>query len=251
MKKMIILLAAAASVMAFTACTAKPVEQESDIQGAVKEAAEAVKEAAETVKNTVPSDEPAPGVEEVYDEGEAHGWTAAEDNSITGTRASMFEDAKELLQHENEPVAYLAIQEPDELNHCYLTKEAKEDGSLKYRLVYVHDEHGEWVGILQADDLFDPEGGLAGGWTAVEGDAAKEGLDAFEKTSKSYSEKTLTAIQTLGSQVVAGTNYKILCKASSGQSAGFVLVTVYKDLAGNCEITSLENVSIMSDMEVI
>lgn len=244
MKKMIILLFCAASVMAFTACTAKPAEQESNIPGAVKEAAE-------MVKNPIASDEPAPEVEEEYDEGETHGWMLAEDNSVAGTRASMFEDAKELLQHENEPVAYLAVQEPDELNHCYLTKEAKDDGSIKYRLVYVHDEHGEWVGILQADDLFDPAGGLAGGWTAVEGDAAKEGLEAFEKTSKSYSGKNLTAIQTLGSQIVAGTNYKILCKASSGPRTGFVLATVYKDLAGNCEITGIESVSIMSSVEVI
>jgi hypothetical protein len=53
----------------------------------------------------------------------------------------------------------------------------------------------------------------------------------------------------VGSQIVSGTNHAILCKtmpSASGKDtkSSLVLVYVYEDLQGNCEITSAEDVKL-------
>ena len=44
-------------------------------------------------------------------------------------------------------------------------------------------------------------------------------------------------IYDLGTQVVAGTNYKLLCKGVKSGKAFVCIATVYADLDGNAEIT--------------
>ena len=71
----------------------------------------------------------------------------------------------------------------------------------------------------------------------------------INKASESLTGSYYEPIAYIGSQVVAGTNHAILCKTMpsvSGQetNSSLVLVYVYEDLQGNCEITDTEDIKI-------
>ena len=58
-----------------------------------------------------------------------------------------------------------------------------------------------------------------------------------------------TPVLLLGTQVVAGTNHAILCKstpsvAELNGATTYVLVYVYEDLQGNCEITETTDIEL-------
>ncbi len=64
-------------------------------------------------------------------------------------------------------------------------------------------------------------------------DKAMEGLTGVDYVQKLY----------IGSQVVAGTNYYFLCKATvvyPGSKPYWTIVSVYEDLEGNCTINDIE-----------
>lgn len=78
---------------------------------------------------------------------------------------------------------------------------------------------------------------LAG--TALPGDAQT----AFDKVMESIDGATYEPIALLGTQVVSGTNYAVLCKVTPVVTDGtsdLAVVTVYADLNGNAEIMSAE-----------
>ena len=79
-----------------------------------------------------------------------------------------------------------------------------------------------------------------GGWTlpeSVEGTMSNEAGEAFEKAAKEYKDEELTGIRELGSQIVAGTNYMMLCE--NGDRSQWKVAVVYADLEGNAEITNV------------
>lgn len=88
-----------------------------------------------------------------------------------------------------------------------------------------------------------------GGWTLTEEEAvipadAKEALDAALNgmTGVGY-----TPVAYLGSQVVAGTNYAFLCKATvitREPVTKLVRLTVYRDLSGAASVTAVEDVAL-------
>ena len=58
-----------------------------------------------------------------------------------------------------------------------------------------------------------------------------------------------TPIALLGTQVVAGTNYQVLCAAEvvvPDAETEYVVVTIYEDLEGNVEITDIEDLPVES-----
>ena len=70
-------------------------------------------------------------------------------------------------------------------------------------------------------------------------------MKAFEKATNGLTGYSYEVISVLGSQVVAGTNYAVLCfeKASTASSeTKLSIVTVYEDLEGHAEILSTEEV---------
>ena len=81
----------------------------------------------------------------------------------------------------------------------------------------------------------------AGGWTAPDSPVVtKEVRAALEKACEKLTGATYEPIAYLGSQVVAGTNYRILCKRTLSAMIAeptYAIVTVYEDLEGNAEIT--------------
>jgi hypothetical protein len=60
---------------------------------------------------------------------------------------------------------------------------------------------------------------------------------AFKKATKSYSEYNFSPIALLGTQLVAGTNYRILCYGK-GKTSDLFIVDIYQKPSGKSTITS-------------
>ena len=94
-------------------------------------------------------------------------------------------------------------------------------------------------------------GGLLGGWTVYEDTAEAELPEevkaAFDKALEGYVGMNFTPIAYLGSQVVSGTNYMILCKGAPvvlDPQTGLYVVVIYADLEGNATITNVADFDI-------
>lgn len=95
---------------------------------------------------------------------------------------------------------------------------------------------------------------VAGGWTVPsEAELPDEAKEALEKASANYTGMNFTPVALLGTQVVAGVNYKIFCAATTVTAepeTQWNIVTVYKNLEGDCEITNVE-VYMFNDAEAV
>ena len=88
-----------------------------------------------------------------------------------------------------------------------------------------------------------PETGMiVGGWSAAEDPAITEeisnlffrALDAWQTGTVTY-----TPVALLGTQLVAGMNYAVLCKAGeTNRGTKWVILYVYQDLQGNATVVS-------------
>lgn len=91
-------------------------------------------------------------------------------------------------------------------------------------------------------------GGLAGGWTVAEEVEITEDINnLFFQALESYQTGTITVAYTpvalLGTQVVAGTNYAVLSKASEiNQGSKWAIIYIYQDLEGNPMVLNITDV---------
>ena len=83
---------------------------------------------------------------------------------------------------------------------------------------------------------------LLGGWEMVSHDAEElpeDAQEAFDKAKKDLTDGEYTPVSLLAIQLVAGTNYCILCQVTPDDAASeqkWTLVYIYADLQGNAEI---------------
>ena len=93
-----------------------------------------------------------------------------------------------------------------------------------------------------------PGGILAGGWAAADDWTVTDEIRGLlDQGMDSYQTGTITVVYTpaalLGSQVVAGTNYAVLCRASEINEAPYwVVVYLYQDLEGGVSVLKIDNV---------
>ncbi len=89
---------------------------------------------------------------------------------------------------------------------------------------------------------------LAGGWQVAESaEVTEDALEAFSIAAEALDGVAYEPIALLGTQVVAGMNYCILCRAwpvVADAPAGFVLAYVYADLEGNAAFTHFADIDI-------
>lgn len=93
---------------------------------------------------------------------------------------------------------------------------------------------------------------LSGGWAySNEGTTSKKipsaAKKAFGKATKNMVGVSLTPLALLATQVVAGTNYKFLCRGVIMNAEGtscLYEVDVYKDLQGKCEVSSCKVINL-------
>lgn len=108
------------------------------------------------------------------------------------------------------------------------------------------------VGIMLAacdntkpEEEVSPTDVITGGWTTPDSPVvSNEVKDVLAKATEKLTGATYTPVAYLGSQVVAGTNHRILCTmkpATKKAKKTYAIVTVYEDLEGNAEITEILN----------
>jgi hypothetical protein len=87
---------------------------------------------------------------------------------------------------------------------------------------------------------------VVGGWELYDNEANALPGDvqaAFDKATEAYTGGELKPVAYVASQVVAGTNYMVLCETATtaGHPApSYQMVVVYADLEGNAEITQIK-----------
>ena len=113
---------------------------------------------------------------------------------------------------------------------------------------------GEYSGLnvtMNRSDNQSEEAGsamLAGGWTVAEDPTVTDKINnKFQLAMDSYQTGTITIsyipVAYLGSQVVAGTNYAVLCKASEiNKESKWVIVYFYEDLEENLSVLDIADV---------
>jgi len=101
------------------------------------------------------------------------------------------------------------------------------------------------VGMLPAC----AESQLAGGWTVNEDNPTEipqEVMTAFNTAMDGFTGSVLEPVAYLASQVVAGSNYCLLCKSTPvtlNPTAGYVFVYIYADLEGNAQVLRIEDIA--------
>ena len=186
----------------------------------------------------------------------AGGFTEAASPVVPDDAKAVFDKATEALTGASyEPVAYLGSQVVAGTNHLFLCKVTRitEDAFSTYSLVTVYEDLNGGASIAYTQDFSAPatsedgtaEAPIVGAYeqpeTPVVTDEAKA---ALEKACMALDGATYEAKALLGTQVVSGTNYQMLCKvtpvvADANAQASYAIVTVYQDLEGNAEITEV------------
>ena len=118
----------------------------------------------------------------------------------------------------------------------------------------VQDSETEGTAILQGD-IFTLDGDememadhdfapIAGGWSVNNGDLSLDAYPeikaAFEKAINNNNQYIYQPLAYLGSQVVAGMNYRVFCLVTNtaDKSCQYQIITIYADLNNNAEILS-------------
>ncbi len=117
--------------------------------------------------------------------------------------------------------------------------------------VPIEPESGETSTEDTTEETELSEGGmLAGGWAVAEDPTITEDLNnKLWQALDSYQTGTITVAYTpvayLGSQVVAGTNYAILCRSQEiNQQPTLVIIYLYEDLEGNVSVLSIADLAL-------
>ena len=90
------------------------------------------------------------------------------------------------------------------------------------------------------------EESVSGGWDLFDNEAnalPEDVQTAFDKAAETFTGSELKPVAYVASQVVAGTNYMILCEAApttERPKTSYQMVIVYADLEGNAEITQIK-----------
>lgn len=149
-------------------------------------------------------------------------------------------------------------------NYAFLvrgTNEAAESAATWSVMVVYRDLEGNAsMTSVQPIDLADPKvtdetspAHVTGGWAVRDPDDSllepKEAADAFGVAAEAYDGPVLYPVVTLGTQVVAGTNYLVLCTGTptTGDAAQqLYLATVYADLQGGAQITDVRGFDLLA-----
>ena len=89
---------------------------------------------------------------------------------------------------------------------------------------------------------------LAGGWTPSADPAVTDEIrEIVDKALEGLVGVNYVPVAFLGSQVVAGTNYAVLCQATvvyPGAAPSYVILYIYRDLEGNASILNIADFDI-------
>ena len=238
MKKIFAIIFSALLVCSFAACGQNNSSQTST---------EAATKAASQTETTA--------AEESGSEVIAGGYTDAASPEVPDSVKTVFDKATETLTGVGyEPVAYLGSQVVAGTNHLILCKATPTTADPKstYALVTLFEGLN---GEAEITDVIDSgvaavgaaDGETAGAYAAPEKpDVTAEAKAALEKAVTGLDGAQYDAKALLGTQVVSGANYMLLCKitpVTANPVSHYSIVTVYEDLEGNASITDAQDFS--------
>ena len=180
------------------------------------------------------------------------GWKTTEDPAMTADLENVFHKAMEgLLGVNYEPIACLGTQLVSGTNYAFFCRAqaVAPDAEPYYAVVKVYEnlegnaEILEIVSMTPYGEVNENAGtaeAMLGSWTVPEDDEA--GFAAFEKAAEGLVGASHTPIRVLGTQLVSGNNYCLLCRSIGvypGAEPYYTLITVYEKLSGEAEITDI------------
>ena len=175
------------------------------------------------------------------------GWTAPDSPVITEeVKAVLSKATAEMTGGTYQPVAYLGSQVVAGTNHRILCtfKPSAKKAKTTYAIVTVYEDlsgNAEITEILnsKAEVLVTKEA-TDGGWTApASPEITKEVADTLAKATEKTVGAAYSPVVLLGTQVVAGTNYSILCEVTpvtENPEAHYAVVTVYQGADGTASV---------------
>lgn len=199
--------------------------------------------------------------EESMDQKLVGGWTVSD-----GTAASLSEEEQEVFNKATaeytgaklEPVTVVATQLVAGTNYAYLCKVtpvvADPTPHWAIAVVYADLEGNASVTSVNDIDLVDIKTATdtkdtseyVGAWEVRDPNnsvvLSEDANEAYSKAYENYDGVSLTPMAQLATQVVAGTNYLVLCQGApviQNPKQALYVVQVYADLEGNAEITSV------------
>ena len=177
------------------------------------------------------------------------GWQKAESKTVTAELQEVFDKAAAPYEGlDLTPKAYLAHQVVAGTNHLFeCTDSAKnkyevtvyQDLQGGFTITKVEDKKGNDVTSEILPEIATPDGGAV---EPANGEITAELQGIFDKALEGYDGAKLEPVELLSTQVVAGVNYRFLCNETvlvPGAEPKEVIVTVFKDLDGNCSITDV------------
>lgn len=196
----------------------------------------------------------------------AGGWEIAAEagSSISDDERAIFEKAMEGLPSlDYEPVAVIAAQLVSGTNRAHLCRGTvvSPDDGIGWHVIGVYEDLGGDVELLDikelditqpilSEDSADAE--TVGAWTV-----AKPGSDAlpaevaelFGKAMESVASVDYKPIALLGTQIVSGTDYLVLCYGepiAPDARGALYLVQIHADLDGGAEVTSIGQLDLLA-----
>ncbi len=218
MKKIIVLLLAVVMLFSLAACGKKAPEQEPA------------------------AEEPASAPAAVG------GWALPESPKVPAEAAEALEKALSgLVGAKYTPVAFLGSQLVSGTNYKLLCGVAPvvPDPVETWAVVTVYKDLQGNASITDVQESGIPTemGGALGGWSVPEDPALSDEIrEAFDKATEKLLGVNYEPLAVVGQQVVSGMNYRILCEATAvapGAEPAYAIVTVYRDTAGNAEVTDV------------
>lgn len=174
---------------------------------------------------------------------------AVDDN--TDVKEAFTAATKELVGVNYEPVTYLGSQVVAGVNYCLLCRATPvgQNSGVYYVLMYIYVDTTGTAQVTKVAAIGESAGStdssepiITGSWAWNQGatdlDSNTDVKTAFDKAAASLMGSTYECAAYLGSQVVSGTNYSLLCRStpvSPDAEPGFVLTTLYADAQGNAE----------------
>ena len=197
------------------------------------------------------------------------GWAVTGDmtSQLTDDEKAVFVQAIDgLVGAEYEPIAVIATQLVAGTNYAYLctTTPVVPDAAPHWTIAVVYKDLQGNASLTNVADLElmdvkileQTESQMAvGAWEITEPSGkpvmlpSEEAQAAFEKATENYVGVDFKPIALLGTQLVAGTNYKVLCRGtlSTGDASTYLyVVDVYADLQGNAEITNIGQLDLLT-----
>lgn len=179
------------------------------------------------------------------------GWADADSVVVSDKLKALFDKVnKTLTGAQLTPVACLESQVVAGTNYLVLCKETATvpNASPVYALVTLYEDldgNAEVTDLQEsgvtAPEPYDPENPVSGGWGEPESpEVTDEAKTALAKACETLTGAEYEAKALLATQIVAGTNYQLLCKAAPtvpDAASYYAIITVYADLEGGAEIT--------------